>query len=87
MNVHSLRLFQFPSGEQPRHSQQAPEPARQGSHVRRDIGPLGTAARLLAGFLLIGLIVYGQLVATRHFTPAGWALGLLGFPALAFAWH
>ena len=88
MNIHSLCLFQFPGGEQPGQSQKATGPAHhQGSHIRRDIGPIGTAARLLAGLLLIGLIVYGQLVATRHFTPTAWALGLLGFPALAFAWH
>ena len=88
MNMHSLRLFLVPGGEQPRHSQRAPGSARNlGSHFRREIGPIGTAARLLSGSLLIGLIVYGQLVATKHFTPAAWALGLLGFPTLAFAWH
>lgn len=88
MNMHSFRLFLVPGGEQPRHSRRATGPARNpGSHFRREIGPLGTAARLLSGLLLIGLIVYGQLVATKHFTPVAWALGLLGFPALAFAWH
>jgi hypothetical protein len=88
MRTPSLSLFQSPDREPPRHSQTARDSAHyQGSHFRREIGPLGTAARLLAGLLLIGLIVYGQLVATRHFTPAAWALGLLGFPALAFVWH
>jgi hypothetical protein len=88
MNLPSFSLFQFPGGEQPRQSQKAPEPARNpDSHFHRDIGPIGTFVRLIAGLLLIGLILYGQLVATRHFTPAAWALGLLGFPALAFACH
>jgi hypothetical protein len=81
MKTSSFRLFQLPGGEPSHHSQRAPAP------VRRDIGPIGTVARLVAGLLLIGLIVYGQLVATKHFTPAAWALGLLGFPALAFAGH
>jgi hypothetical protein len=51
----------------------------------RGIGPLGTAARLLVGLLLMGSVIYGQL-ATR-LTPAAWALGLLVFPALVLAWH
>ena len=52
----------------------------------RAIGPIGTAARLVAGLLLIGNVAYGQLV-TQHVRPATWALGLLGFPALVLAWH
>jgi hypothetical protein len=52
----------------------------------RAIGPIGTAARLGAGLLLIGNVAYGQLV-THHVRPATWALGLLGFPALVLAWH
>lgn len=53
---------------------------------RRAIGPIGTAARLVAGLLLVGNVVYGQLV-THHVRPATWALGLLGFPALVLIWH
>ncbi len=53
---------------------------------RRAIGAIGTAARLVAGLLLLGNVVYGQLV-TQHVRPATWALGLLGFPALVLAWH
>ena len=60
---------------------------RQTSNSRRDIGPIGTAARLLVGLLLVGLIVYGQLVTSGHLTPVAWALGLLGSPALVLAWH
>jgi drug/metabolite transporter (DMT)-like permease len=52
----------------------------------RAIGPIGTAARLVAGLLLIGNVAYGQLV-TQQVRPATWALGLLGFPALVLAWH
>jgi drug/metabolite transporter (DMT)-like permease len=52
----------------------------------RAIGPIGTAARLVAGLLLLGNVAYGQLV-TQHVRPATWALGVLGFPALVLAWH
>src|SRR5438034_5420490 len=53
----------------------------------RDIGPIGTAARLVVGLLLVGSIVYGQLSSSGHLTPSTWVLGLLGFPALVLAWH
>src|SRR5258708_22199179 len=59
---------------------------KQGAGQQRAIGPIGTAARLVAGLLLIGNVAYGQLV-THHVRPATWALGLLGFPALILAWH
>jgi hypothetical protein len=60
----------------------------QGAHRQRDkrpIGVIGTAARLVLGYVLVGSVVYGQL--SSHYTPAAWALGLIGFPALALAWH
>jgi hypothetical protein len=58
----------------------------QATRPHRDIGPIGTAARLVVGLLLVGLIVYGQL-SSGHLSPATWALGLIGFPALVLAWH
>jgi multidrug transporter EmrE-like cation transporter len=56
----------------------------------RGIGPIGTTARLGIGLWLVGSVIHGQL--TTGFTPAThtiatWALGLIGFPALALAWH
>ena len=56
----------------------------------RGIGPIGTMARLGIGLWLVGSVIHGQL--TTGFTPAThaiatWALGLIGFPALALAWH
>jgi multidrug transporter EmrE-like cation transporter len=51
----------------------------------RDIGPIGTMARLGIGLGLVGSVVYGQLAT--HLAPATWALGLIGFPALALVWH
>ncbi len=61
--------------------------SNQAAILRRNIGPIGTTARLLAGLLLIGIIVYGQLVSPRGLSPITWAVGLIGFPAFALAWH
>src|SRR5260370_7074821 len=58
----------------------------QATRPHRDIGPIATTARLVVGLLLVGLIVYGQL-SSGHLSPATWALGLIGFPALVLAWH
>ena len=59
----------------------------QSTRPLRDIGPIGTAARLVVGLLLVGSIVYGQLSSSGHLTPSPWVLGLLGFPAHVLAWH
>ena len=59
----------------------------QATRPHRDIGPIGTAARLVVGLLLGGLIVYGQLSSSGHLAPITWVLGLIGFPALVLAWH
>ncbi len=47
---------------------------------RRQIGPVGTTARIIVGTLLVGSVAHGHL--TRGFHPSAWALGLLGFPAV-----
>lgn len=57
----------------------------QAQRASKNLGPFGTAARLVAGLLLVGSVVQGQLAS--HITLAAWALGLLGFPALVLAWH
>jgi hypothetical protein len=46
---------------------------------QRRIGPVGAAARIIVGALLLGSVVQGHL--------ASWALGLLGFPAMLLAWQ
>jgi hypothetical protein len=46
----------------------------------RQIGPVGTSARIVVGALLVGSVLWGHLA--RGFHPSAWALGLLGFPAL-----
>ena len=57
----------------------------QATRPHREIGPIGTAVRLVVGLLLVGSIVYGQLSSSRHLTPSTWVLGLLGFPALVLS--
>ena len=52
---------------------------------RRGIGPIGTAARLVVGALLLGSVVWGHLA--RGFHLSSWALGLLGFPAVLLVWQ
>jgi hypothetical protein len=47
---------------------------------RRGLGPLGTAARVLVGGLLLASVTWGHL--TRGFHPSAWLLGLVGFPAV-----
>jgi hypothetical protein len=47
---------------------------------QRQIGPFGTAARIVVGALLVGSVVQGHLARGSH--PSAWVLGLLGFPVL-----
>jgi hypothetical protein len=47
---------------------------------QRQIGPFGTAARIVVGGLLVGSVVQGHLARGLH--PSAWVLGLLGFPVL-----
>jgi hypothetical protein len=68
-------------------SQATSDSNNQATRFRRDIGPLGTALRLIVGVLLVGIIVEGQLASAGHLTPITWLLGLLGFPALVLVWH
>jgi hypothetical protein len=51
----------------------------------KDIGPIGTTARIVVGLWFVGSVIHGQL--SVHLAPAAWALGLVGCPALVLAWH
>ncbi len=53
---------------------------------RRDIGPIGTAARVILGFILFGSVFYGQIMK-GPFRPLSWVVGLLLFPAIFFIWQ
>jgi hypothetical protein len=50
---------------------------------QRRIGPVGTAARIILGALLLDSVVQGHLA--RGFHLSSWALGLLGLPAMLVA--
>ena len=52
---------------------------------RRQIGPLGTAARTVVGLVLLGSVTYGHLAGP--FRPAPWVLGLVGFPGVLLTWQ
>jgi len=52
---------------------------------RRAIGPIGTAARVSLGLVLLGSVFLGQLKGP--FRPAPLALGLVGFPVALLAWQ
>jgi len=58
---------------------------RREKWIGKDIGPIGTTARIVVGFGLVGSVVYGQL--STHLVPATWALGLIAFPIIMLAWH
>jgi len=50
---------------------------------RRGIGPLGTAARIAVGVLLVGSVLYGHWSGGWH--PLAWVLGGVVFPAVVIA--
>ena len=52
---------------------------------RRLIGPWGTGARVLVGFLLVASVAAGQV--SRGFHPWAWVLGLVGFPIVVLGWQ
>lgn len=54
--------------------------------ARREIGSVGTAARLLVGLALLASVLQGQLLE-GPFRPASWLLGLVGFPAVLLGWQ
>jgi hypothetical protein len=52
---------------------------------QRGIGPLGTAARLALGLVLLGSVALGQL--DSGIDPVSLALGFLGMPAVLLGWQ
>jgi hypothetical protein len=61
-------------------TQQAAQPGRENEPRRRDIGPLGTGARVIVGLGILASVVHGHVVGELRLAP--WLLGLVGFPAL-----
>ena len=74
-----------PEGEPSNLTQHAEIPGAPHGGSGRDIGPLGTTARVIVGVSMLGSVLYGHVRGPVR--PAPWALGLLGFPALLFAWQ
>jgi len=58
----------------------------QATRPRRDIGPIGTAARMILGFIFFGSVFYGHLMK-GPFRPLPWVIGLLIFPAIFLIWQ
>ena len=61
--------------------------SRQGGVLagRREIGPIGTVARVVVGVGMLGSVVYGHVEGP--FRPASWVLGLVGLPAVLLGWQ
>ncbi|MGE5222373.1 MAG: hypothetical protein ACM3PY_08050 [Omnitrophica WOR_2 bacterium] len=53
---------------------------------KRDIGPIGTVARIVLGFILFGSVFYGHFIK-GPFRPLPWVIGLLVFPAIFIIWQ
>lgn len=69
-------------------SRTAKPAGRSDAHARsgaRDLGPLGTTARVCVGVALLGSVTYGHVAGDFRLAP--WALGLVGFPALLLGWQ
>ena len=59
--------------------------AGQRAGGRRQIGPLGTAARLIVGMGLLVSVLYGHVAGDLR--PGPWLLGFVVFPAVPLAWQ
>ncbi len=54
--------------------------------MKREIGTIGTIARLVLGLILFGSVFYGHLIK-GPFRPLPWVIGLLIFPAMFTLWQ
>lgn len=54
--------------------------------MKRQIGILGTTARIIIGVWLFGSVLYGHLVR-GPFRPLPWVIGLIVFPAVFITWQ
>ena len=57
-----------------------------GSGIKREIGPIGTIARMILGFVLFGSVFYDHFIK-GPFRPLPWVIGLLVFPAIFIIWQ
>jgi hypothetical protein len=54
--------------------------------MKRQIGILGTTARIIIGTWLFGSVLFGHFVR-GPFRPLPWVMGLIVFPAIFIIWH
>jgi hypothetical protein len=54
--------------------------------MKRQIGIIGTIARVIIGTWLFGSVLYGHMVR-GPFRPLPWVIGLVIFPAVFLAWQ
>ncbi len=54
--------------------------------MKRQIGIIGTSARLIIGLWLVGNVFYGHVVR-GPFRPLPWIIGLVVFPAIFLIWQ
>jgi len=58
----------------------------QATRPHRDIGPIGTIARVILGSILFGSVFYGHIIK-GPFMPLPWVIGLIIFPAIFITWQ
>ncbi len=58
----------------------------QEGKIKREIGSLGTAVRIILGLVLFGSVFYGHFIK-GPFKPLPWVIGLLIFPAVFTIWQ
>lgn len=58
----------------------------QATRPHRDIGPIGTVARVILGSILFGSVFYGHIIK-GPFRPLPWVIGLIIFPAIFITWQ
>jgi hypothetical protein len=58
----------------------------QATRPHRDIGPIGTVARVILGSILFGSVFYGHIMK-GPFMPLPWVIGLIIFPAIFITWQ
>jgi hypothetical protein len=54
--------------------------------MKREIGVIGTVARVILGSLLFGSVFYGHMMK-GPFMPLPWVIGLIIFPAIFITWQ
>lgn len=58
----------------------------QATRPHRDIGPIGTVARVILGSILFGSVFSGHMIK-GPFRPLPWIIGLIIFPAIFITWQ